>query len=341
MELYTTSELLGVIDTVAPQTSFWLPRFYTSVKNFETEEIFFDKISHQRTLAPFVAPNVQGKPSYRRGYTTNVLKPAYIKPKDPVLPNQMFTRRAGESLGMGSLSPSERWDASVAAILAEHRRMIERRWEWMAAQATLYGKVTMAGEDYPSVTVDFGRDADHTITLSGAALWNASADVDIIGDIEDWAALIFDKTGYLISDVFVSPDVWKVMKNNNGVKALLESRRGSKSTAEVGPLNAELVKHVATLGEFEIWTYSDTYVDDNDVAQKFMPAGSVFMGNAQGVQGIQAFGAILDKKADLHAMSIFSKMWEEEDPPATQIMSQSAPLMVPRNPNATVYAKVL
>ena len=66
MDLYTSTELLGVIETVHPQISFWLPNYFTRVINFTTEEIFFDKISHNRTLAPFVAPNVQGKPMRKR-----------------------------------------------------------------------------------------------------------------------------------------------------------------------------------------------------------------------------------------------------------------------------------
>lgn len=340
MEMYTTTELLGVVETIPPQISFWLPNYFPRAVNFTTEEIFFDKVSTNRNLAPFVAPNVQGKPMRQRGYKTESFKPAYIKPKDAITPNQMFHRVAGESLGGNTLSPSERWDAAIAKNLADHRRAIERRWEWMACQAALYGSVTVAGEDYPSTTVDFNRLPSHTITLSGTARWGQSG-ADVIGNIEAWALTIFDDTGFVISDVMVTPDVWAVMKKDPAVLQLFETRRGSLSTAEIGPLNPSLSRKVANIGEFDIWVYSDTYKDDAGVPQKFMPNGTIFMGSAAGMEGVQAFGAILDAEADLQPLSIFSKMWNNPDPSVTFIMSQSAPLMIPAQPDATLFAYVL
>lgn len=340
MDLFTPAELIGVIDTVIPETNFWLSTFFREEVQFNTEEIAFDKISHSRTLAPFVAPNVQGRPMVKRGFNTQSFKPAYIKPKDAITPSQMFTRRAGEALGSGSMTPEERWDASVAATMAEHRRAIERRLEWMGAQAALNGAVTVEGEDYPSVTVSFGRDADNTVTLTGAALWSAST-ADIVGDLETWSQKIFDKTGYVVSDVYVSPDVWAVMRKDAAVIALMETRRGSVSQAELGPTAASQKKYMGHIGEFAIWTYSDTYVDDAGTSAKFMADGTVFMGAADGMKGIQAFGAILDVGAKLQPMRMFPKMWNEEDPSRTFAMTQSAPLMIPREPNATLKASVL
>ena len=40
-------------------------------------------------------------------------------------------------------------------------------------------------------------------------------------------------------------------------------------------------------------------------------------------------------------LPVFPKMWDEDDPSATILMTQSAPLMVPVNPNNTLRARVL
>lgn len=340
MDLYTPSELLGVIDTVIPEQSFWLPQFFGEVQQFTTEEVMFDKIAHNRTLAPFVAPNNQGRPMRRRGFNTSAIKPAYIKPKDSLTPNQTFTRRAGESLGTGSMTPAERWDALVAETMAEHRRAIERRWEWMAAQAALFATITIAAEDYPSTTVDFGRDPSLTIALTGTTRWG-QADADIVGNLETWAQKIRDLTGIVVRRVTVSPNVWSVMRRDPEVIALMETRRGSTSNGELGPIADLSYEFVATVGEFQVWTYSDSYVDESGAVQQFMQPGTVFMGSPEGLKGIQAFGAILDQHANLEPQQIFSRMWDENDPPRTFIMSQSAPIMVPRNPNASLRAVVL
>lgn len=52
---------------------------------------------------------------------------------------------------------------------------------------------------------------------------------------------------------------------------------------------------------------------------------------------MKAFGAILDTDS-LEPADIYPKMWDNKDPSARFIMSQSAPLMIPVNPNATVKA---
>jgi hypothetical protein len=51
------------------------------------------------------------------------------------------------------------------------------------------------------------------------------------------------------------------------------------------------------------------------------------------LNGTRCYGAIRDKRAGLAAMSLFPKMWDQEDPSVTYTMTQSAPLMVPGNPN--------
>src|SRR5690606_20901096 len=55
----------------------------------------------------------------------------------------------------------------------------------------------------------------------------------------------------------------------------------------------------------------------------------------------RAFGAIMDKKAGWRATPVFPKMLEQEDPSAVYRMTQSAPLMIPTRPNATLTAKGL
>ena len=57
--------------------------------------------------------------------------------------------------------------------------------------------------------------------------------------------------------------------------------------------------------------------------------------------GVRCFGAILDEKAGFNAMAVFPKMWSQQDPSATYVMTQSAPLTVPVNPNNSLTAQVL
>ena len=59
-----------------------------------------------------------------------------------------------------------------------------------------------------------------------------------------------------------------------------------------------------------------------------------------GLNGYQAYGAIFDKKAGLEALPRFLKMWDIEDPSATLVQTQSAPLPLPLKINASLIMEV-
>jgi hypothetical protein len=178
IDAFETMTLVGVLDRQPTERLFFLDEFFTSEITFTTETIAFDEVGERyRKLAPFVAPNVQGRVMKSQGFTTKTFRPAYVKPKHIVDPNKQFARRAGEALATGSLTPGQRFDAAVAENLRIEQDMIRRRENWMAAQAVIHGTVLVAGEDYPPVTVDFGRDAGLTSVLAGTARWG-EADAD-------------------------------------------------------------------------------------------------------------------------------------------------------------------
>jgi hypothetical protein len=341
LDLYDTTQLQGVIETLRPPRSFWLDLCFPTVLTFETEMIDFDVVDKSRRLAPFVAPTVQGKVMSSEGYTTKSFKPAYVKPKGVVDPRRVFKRRAGEAY-TGSMSPGARRNAIIADILAEQVAMHQRRREWMAAQAIVEGAVTVAGENYPTQTVSFGRAAGQTITLAGAAQWG-QAGVNPLDSLETWAELMFESSGYAPTQVIMGVTAWKTFRANADVKNALDTTyRGASSNVNVfDPGNGEAVQYRGTIGPWGVWTYNDTYVNDSNASQPMMDQKKVVMVNPAGVEGARAYGAIIDPQAGYVATEMYAKNWIENDPPAEFLMTQSAPLMIPTRPNATVVAKVL
>ncbi len=184
-EITDTYELVDTIDRLEALSTYWLDLCFPRVFNSQSEHIIFDQVDKAKRLAPFVAPNVQGQPMLARRQSIKMFSPAYIKPKDKLDPARNLIRRAGEKIG-GSLTVQQRHDAIVAETLSDHREMIVRRWEWMACEAIVKGQVTVAGENYPSVTVGFNRKASHTKTLLAAARWSQSATATPITDIQGW-----------------------------------------------------------------------------------------------------------------------------------------------------------
>jgi hypothetical protein len=201
------------------------------------------------------------------------------------------------------------------------------------------GKVTVSGDGYPTTVVDYGRDAALTVTLTSTARWNDSAPTPL-NDIEDWADLVMQKSGGVMTDVVMDTDAWQNFRDKTEVKDLLDTRRGSRSQAELGPRAARKARYGGAIGDFDIWIYNDRYVDDNDTEQLFLPSGTVIL-SGPALEGIRAYGAIRDEKAQYAALRYFIKSWLEEDPAVRFLLLQSAPLVVPYRVNASLCATVL
>lgn len=330
----------------APPDGFWL-RFYPRTITSTSRTIYFDQLPlRDRRLAPFVAPNVQGRIISERGRPMASFKPAYLKPKHEVTPDRAIERRPGEPFG-GNKSPEQRFNEIIAENLKTEREMIERRWDWMAAQATIYGYVDIWSEDYPKVRVDFGRDASLTIILSGAALWSAGT-ANVMADINLIRTRAFTLGGSPVNTFVFGIDAWNAFSSKAEIKELLSNQnRGTQSVFNgTGLQSGEPFEYQGRIqgpnggGFIEMYTYSNTYEDADGSTQQFMdPRDVVAIGN--NFQGIRAFGAILDKRS-LQAVPMFPKVWDaDEDPSGTFTMTQSAPLMVPGNPNNSGRLRVL
>ena len=347
--IYSTAALLGVLrdeTQMQPPSSYWLDLCFPNILTFEEEYIDFGKISDTRKIAPLVVPTAQGRPIYSAAERVARVKPAYVKPKDAVTATRMIQRAAGlGELNVNSnWSPQQRYNAIVADIMKAHRTAIERRWEWLAAQAVLYGAVTLEDENYPKAVVDFERAAGHSITHTAGNFWGDSG-VKILREVEAWKRIVRDAPfGGPTNRLTVGSSAWEVMREdqeiidmlkldmrpyNGGVNLNMGIREG---------LDVELVGTLS--GTTPVYVYSDYYHAPNGSVVPFMDPRDVVL-TGPNVRGVRCFGAIQDIDAQLQAMAMFPKMWKQDDPSANFIMTQSAPLMVPVNPNNTLRARVV
>lgn len=354
-ELWTSTDLMEVTysDQAAPPDGFWLrffPRQYTS----EAQEIAFDKIApRDRRLAPFVAPNVQGRVMRSLGREMTSFAPAYLKPKGVVDPSKVITRRRGEppagigpGNGTGTLSLEQRWDAAVADHLRDQRDMIERRWDHMACEAITKGQVLVEGEDYPTQLVDFKRDASLTSVIGAGVTWDETAS-DPLADIGVVRKDAFTLGRAPVRTLIFGSDAWSAFSQHESVQKLLDNmRRGSNSDFNTtGLSDGSPVEDMGWIegsrgnGRLNLLVYSNEYEDEQGNSVPYMdPRDVVGVGGAIG--GVMAFGAILDKRS-LKAVPMFPKMWEEQDPSVEYVMTQSAPLPVPTNINNSFRIRAL
>jgi hypothetical protein len=351
ISLYGTTELIQVQQRLADlPDGFWrnlFPRVITS----DREEIMFEVADiDNRKLAPFVAPNVQGRVMRSQGYAARSFRPAYTKPKSVIDPSKAIPRMMGEPL-LGGLSIAQRFDAHVVKSMRDQRMWIERLWDWMASKAIIDGMVTVVGEDYPSQTVDFLRDASLTATLLTTARWDQLATADPLQDLADMVDLSFPLGNAPITDIGFGTNAWKYFLKNAAVLDLLNNqKRGSTSefsrTVLNGNSNYQLMGFVdGGSGRFNLYRYSNWYsetqADGSLIVRQFLDP-NVVCGYGPAVDGAAMFGAIMDADANFQTeATIFPKMWRQPDPSVVYTMSQSAPLFVPLNPNNSFKLTVI
>lgn len=348
--LYDTHTLLGVMrdnDMMMPPSNYWLSLAFGRTVQFTDEYIDFSKLAENRKLAPLVVPTAQGVPIYSAAEKHTRVKPAYVKPKDPVSASRVIHRVAGlGELNSGpAMSPAARYAAIVGDILRQHRRAIERRWEWLAANAVIYAQVVLEDDRYPRTVIDFERNADHDIVLDPGSRWGDNG-VSILSMIEGWKRKARRaRHGGPLNRITVGIEAWEVMRADEEIRDLIKT---DYRPAQQGGLNLNFgvmegldVEYVGRLNNTtDVYVYSDYYQTEDGTVEEFMDPRDVVM-TGPNIMGIQCFAAIQDINANFAPLAIFPKMWPEQDPSATFVMSQSAPLMVPLNPNASIRARVI
>lgn len=347
MDMYSTAVLSRVVATLPPPSTFLLDTFFPMELRSDKEEIFFDVDKSKPRITPMVHPTAAGKVVADRGYQAMSFKPAYAKDKRILMPDAPIKRVAGEQIG-GVLDPMQRRQRQLNTSINDQLDMLTRRETVMAAEALRLGQVTVTGENYPTVVVNYLRDSSLTVALSGGARWG-QAGVAVLDSIETWAETIQTLSGAVANTIVMDPKAWALFRKDADVIQRLNTLyRGQNGTIDTGPVargpGNKRARYHGYIGDFDIWSYQDTYVDDNGATQKVLPDYTVIMGaggsDPASIGGTRCYGTIMDEANGYKSDRYFIKSWLENDPAVRVLMLQSAPLVVPFRPNASFCATV-
>lgn len=338
---YETAELVYFVRNAKLAQTFLLDRFFPNIVESDAPEVAIDVDLGKRRLAPFCSPLVEGKPVESRQWQTNLFRPPYIKDlRNPDLLKPV-RRFMGERL-LGGMAPAERLEANLEWEIADQVDMINRRMEWMAAQALIGGTITVQGDGYPTpILIDFQRDPALTFALSGAAQWGQTR-VSPSAYITSWAALVLQKSGIAPTEVIFTQSSWNAFKADvNVLNAVLWDGRAGDSRADLGG-RAELGGiNMGRWGQFNLTLYNDWYVDPlTDTEQPMIPDGTVIL-TGPGLEGTRAFGLIMDPEFNYGPLAFAPKMWVEKNPAQINVLMQSSPLVIPSRVNHALCATVM
>ena len=351
VDRYSTWEMDAMIAAIDPPFSFLKDTFFTTEKQFTTQVIEHDIKEHGRTVAPFVSPLSQGKPTRRSGYRTFQIRPAYIKLSDTVRPQDGMTRLAGEPYG-GQFTVQQRIDALVAEQIATHMSMIDNRLEVMARDILINGKLTIITDNYPTAIVDFERNPNNTHTVG--TTWDQT-NATPLADIQAHALTInLNSRGAVVTDLVMAGSIFDLMARNQSVRDLLSKLLNlspGTSGIEVGPRSGsrEAQFRGRLSGAYNLWTYDGYFENDTGLQVPLMPTNKVlFVCNGGingsgpgGIGGKRLQGAIQDLDAQMQAKRVFIKAKNEWDPSGVTVLTQSAPMLAVDRPNCSGILQVL
>ena len=314
--LFDTATLQGVLSQLPePQTGV-LARYFTEEVISDDFEINFDVEGTDLKMAPFVHPQVPGQNVVPEPYKAKKFRPAYVKDRRPFTPGGALTRRVGERIG-GEMSPADRLELAVAEEVRLKKARLDRRLEWMACQALLKGKVTVAGDYYPATVVDFGRDPALTVVKTAGA------------PITAWV---------------MTNDAFALLAADPGFKDRMNTQLRGDNTVTMNIAGTDFqLTDMGVLDGMRILVAPNQPVVDSDGTRITMLPARTVIGVAKGYfRGVRHFGAIQDVEAmeEKFQGSYYIKSWVEKDPSARIMLLQAAPLMTPYRPNATFAATV-
>lgn len=346
MNIYDTSVLVAVVPNLLLSQNWLLDRYFGNQVVSDTEFVSIDVEVGQRRMSPFVSPLVAGKMVESRRTETNTFKPAYIK--DLRAPDLLrpIRRQVGERIG-GVFTAAQREMLNLQYEMADQIDMAHRRMEWMGASALQTGKVTVSGEGFDPVVIDFGRDSALTIALSGDDKWLTEVPAGTeytkpTEDITDWVTTVLQKSGAVVEDVVFTTSSWKAFAKDTSLKGAIIMPVLNTSGNNINP--GTQVKRGAVYkgrwGQLDLWVYNDWFINDKGEEEPMLTDGNVLLSGAD-LMGTRAFGAILDPEFNYAALAYAPKTWVEKNPAQRQLMMQCAPLVIPSRVNASLCATVV
>ncbi|AZV46859.1 hypothetical protein C3L23_06105 [Nautilia sp. PV-1] len=334
VNLFETRELIAAANQIPAATTFLQDTFFGKEETSESEVVDVVVKKGKRKLAPFVSPKIAGKIVKGAEKRVSSYKPAYIKEKWATEATDIIAN-SNTVFYADAQSAVDRAAEKLADEIAEHKENIARRIEWMAAQVLTTGKINVIGDGVNDV-IDFNFDGDQILALSDNT-WDTDG-VDPIKMMREWRRERGQASGIAPNVAVMGFDAMNAFLDRIGDKLDLRRIDRGQINPEALPGDVTYWGYIPELAT-DIYSYEGTYVDENGDTQYFVdPKGVIYGSNKTSSKRI--YGAIRDIKA-LYATKIFTKSWEVEDPSARFVLMQSAPLVVPVEVDAFMFAKVL
>jgi hypothetical protein len=175
-----------------------------------------------------------------------------------------------------------------------------------------------------------------------AARWGESG-VSPVANVAGWLDEVATIVGAAPSHVIYDRKSWALFAADPTLKDVIDTTLGQAVSAvqlgfQPGAPGSPVYK--GRIGTVELYVYNDTYEDVDGTIKQLIPDFTLIIGAPGAYEGTPTYGAILDPEAGYIATPWFPKNWIDQNPAAEWVMTQSAPLPIPKRSNASMRVTV-
>lgn len=333
INLYKTRTMLGAIKNIPSNEQFLMNTFCKRSRTFVTESFDIDFVKGKKKLAPFVAKYKNGVMVERNQITTKNYTPEKIQPMRTLTVETLEQRLAGEAV-YSDRKPADRKAELLAEDLRELKDFVDRRKEWIVAQILTTGGFSapvMADNGvFDTVAFDYGH------TQKASKSWADPETSKPLDDLQDMYDTVGDGCGEYPTIVLMGAGA---LKNFMASKQVLEAL--DKRNFTIGMIEPSVKsKHVQFIGKLlrpnvEIYTYAESYVNDEGTTSKFIPDNTVVVACDDIFE--MEYGAVTQMENGEHqtyAGELVPKYWVNEGEDVANVRVTSKPIPVPFDVNA-------
>ncbi len=279
LDIYSTRAQLRAIDLMPREYSFLYDFFCRDAGTVEDDKAIYDYRKGSRRMAPTVHPGTGGVLMARDGFETREIGFCCVAPERIIEDSNLHGRMFGENV-LGAMTPQEREKKMLARDLVDMRKASQRRYEWMARQVLLTGKLSVFIYTNEGRSVEASKIADYGFSnfFTPDTKWN-QADADINSDMSEVFDLVYDGGGY-VDRIAMAPDVANAMIANGKYIKQFDGRN-----IDMGKINTQYrgmgVRFIGWNSDgVEMFSVSGTFVDDDGQVKALIPSGKLIAGGS-------------------------------------------------------------
>ena len=292
LNIYETYFMLQALQGYNEPFTFLRDTFFPNVATFMTEKALVDVVKGGKTMAPLVAPYVNGSLDKRSGYQTREITTPRVAPFRTLTGDDIKKRTPGENLISGK-SPQQRSQEILAKDLVDLDKKIIYTEEFMSAKVLLgqsvdIDEVDEAGNVAGKFNIDYGF--TNAVSVQSSKKWTVET-VNPIENIEDWIdTKVLQNSSNTPDVVVLDPNAAKAFMANPFVKEIIKLR------AQAGTIQEPTYKGKGAtfIGRFtkynlEVYSYTNLVDQGTGTPTQLLPSGTVIIGPSD--QGTMNYGA--------------------------------------------------